>query len=583
MGGGYGGCNIGCGTVFKVDRTGKETVLYLFAGSPDGEYPYGDLVRDNAGNLYGATSSGGGSGCECGTVFKVDTSGKETVLYSFTGSPDGALPCAGLLRDPAGNFYGTTSKGGASEFGRVFKLDTNDKESVLYSFGGSPDGAFPFSGLVQDNAGSLYGTTDQGGASGVGAVFKLDTAGTETVLHSFAGSPDGSDPQAGLVLDAAGHLYGVTAQGGSSIYGTVFKLDTAGTETVLHSFVAGSDGLESYAGLVRDAARNLYGTTMNGGNPELDDGYGNGMVFKIDKTGKEKVLYKFGGSPDGAFPSAGLVRDNAGNLYGTTTYGGGGCDCGTVFKVDTSGKETVLHTLTGTDGIYPYGGLIRDAAGNLYGTASGGGLYGAGTVFELDTSGSETVLYKFTGYSDGAGPIGGLVRDNAGNLYGTAGGGGAGHGTVFKVNTTGKETVLYSFTDSDGPPSGGLLRDKNGTLYGTTVSYINAGTVFKLDTSGKETVLHYFDVSDGQSPQGPLIQDKVGSLYGTTVFGGKGFGTVFKLDTAGALTVLHTFDGGTKDGANPQAGVIRDAAGNLYGTTESGGIFNWGMVFKLTP
>jgi uncharacterized repeat protein (TIGR03803 family) len=593
--GGYGGCNnglfIGCGTVFKVDRTGKETVLYLFAGSSDGEYPYGGLVRDNAGNLYGTTNSGGGSGCDCGTVFKVDTSGKETVLHTFTGSPDGALPFAGLLRDPAGNLYGTTSRGGASEFGTVFKVDTNDKESVLYSFGGSPDGAFPSSGLVQDNAGSLYGTTDQGGASGAGAVFKLDTAGTETVLHSFAGSPDGSDPYAGLVLDAAGHLYGTTVQGGSSIYGAVFKLDTTGKETVLYSFVAGSDGLESYAGLVRDAAGNLYGTTSSGGNPNVNYGYGNGMVFKIDKTGKEKVLYKFGGSPDGADPRAGVVRDNAGNLYGTTSGGGENqlCEygCGTVFKISASGQETVLHdfcSVSGcTDGAYPYAGLLRDGAGNLYGTTSSGGLYGAGTVFELDTSGSETVLYNFTGYSDGAVPIGGLVRDNAGNLYGTAGGGGAGHGTVFKVNTTGKETVLYSFTDSDGPPSGGLLRDKNGTLYGTTVGYINDGTVFKLDTSGKETVLHYFDFSDGQSPQGPLIQDKAGSLYGTTVFGGKGSGTVFKLDTAGALTVLRYFDGGTKDGASPQAGVIRDAAGNLYGTTENGGIFNWGMVFKLTP
>jgi len=215
----------------------------------------------------------------------------------------GLCPTPVYSATPAGNLYGTTSRGGASEFGTVFKLDTNDKESVLYSFGGSPDGAFPFSGLVQDNAGSLYGTTDQGGASGAGAVFKLDTAGTGTVLHSFAGSPDGSDPQAGLVLDAAGHLYGVTAQGGSTIYGTVFKLDTAGTETVLHSFVAGSDGLESYAGLVRDAAGNLYGTTMNGGNPELDDGYGNGMVFKIDKPAKKRCSTSLEGRRMGHFPA----------------------------------------------------------------------------------------------------------------------------------------------------------------------------------------------------------------------------------------------------------------------------------------
>ena len=657
LGGGARGCNLeGCGTVFKVDASGKETVLHAFSGSPDGSAPLAGLFRDKVGNLYGTTAAGGVAGW--GTVYKLDARGRATVLYNFSGGSDGGYPVAGLVRDSAGNFYGTTEMRGAYNAGTVFKLDPSGKETVLYSFTGSSDGGSPYAGVVRDPSGNLYGTTYSGGASSYyGTVFKLDTGGKQTVLYSFTGSTDGGNPEAGLILDASENLYGTTLNGGSG-HGVVFKLDTTGKETVLYSFTGYSDGGSPFASLVGDASGNLYGTTAFGGT-NLDCAYKNGagcgVVFKVDTTGKETALYSFDGGSDGTSPYASLVRDAKGNLYGTTPFGGsayssngtvfrldttgrekvlhsftgattdgagpvaalvrdpsgnlygttlgGGIDgngycqqdgngCGTVFKIDSRGKETVLYYFCSVsacaDGGNPYGGLVRDAGGNLYGTTYSGGLYLQGTVFKLDSSGKETVLHNFTGYSDGAQPTAGLIWDNAGNLYGTtySGGGtecgGSGCGTVFKMSSTGKEKVLHSFTDADGPPYAGLLRDKLGNLYGTTVSYISAGTVFTLNTSGKLTTLHVFSGSDGQSPMGNLVRDEAGNLYGTARFGGSGCGTVFKLETAGTFAVLHYFASGTKDGCWPDAGLILDQKGDFYGTTRLGGADNQGVVFMFS-
>jgi uncharacterized repeat protein (TIGR03803 family) len=369
------------------------TVLYAFTGGTDGATPT-DLILDAKGDLYGTTVDGGSSSFPngYGVVFEVDKSNKETALYTFTGTPDGASPNRGpLVRDAPGNLYGTTESGGASGYGTVFKLDTTGKETVLYSFTGGTDGGDPFAGLVRDGEGSLYGTTTYGGdltcdaPYGCGVVFKLDTTGTETVLHTFSGSGgDGGNPVAGLVRDAAGNLYGTTREGGSGGYpgyGTVFKLDKAGDETILHSFTGG-DGEWPYAGVIRDAAGNLYGTTENGGSVY-------GTIFKLDRRGKESVLHSFAGPPaDGAQPFAGLVRDAKVNRYGTTAEGGP-LNWGTVFKLDKSGKETVLHSFTGAaDGGQPWAGLVRDAKGDLYGTTSSGGStgcegYGCGVVFKL--------------------------------------------------------------------------------------------------------------------------------------------------------------------------------------------------------
>jgi uncharacterized repeat protein (TIGR03803 family) len=236
--------------------------------------------------------------------------------------------------------------------------------------------------LIRDAQGNLYGTTRFGGdptcnTVGCGTVFKLNAAGKETVLHSFAGGNDGEDPVAVVVHDAAGNLFGTTLSGGPSGLGTVFKLDRAGTETVLHGFTSSPDGSQPGGGLI-PVGEDLYGTTEGGGNLCCD-----GTVYKLDKTGIVTVVYSFTGGTEAASPFAGLVHDAAGNFYGTTTIGGPP-NFGTVFKLDSTGKQTLLHAFTGgVDGATPLGSLIRDAAGNLYGTTVYGGAFGFGTVFKI--------------------------------------------------------------------------------------------------------------------------------------------------------------------------------------------------------
>jgi len=357
-----------------------------------------------------------------------------SVLHSFTGS-DGAYPTDGLIADGAGNLYGTTEFGGADNYGVVSKLAPDGTETVLYSFTRGSDGEYPYAGLIMDSSGNLYGTTGFGGADGAGVIFKLAPNGTETVLHSFAGGSDGSYPQAGLIMDKKGNLYGTTPYGGGIAgcegygCGTIFKLAPNGTETVLYSFTGGSDGSEPVAGLIMDSSGNLYSTTYGGGAD------GDGVVFKLTPNGTETVLYSFTGESDGGYPYAGPIMDSSGNLY-STTYGGGADGAGVVFKLAPDGTETVLHSFTGgSDGGYPYAGLVMDTKGNLYGTTYYGGADNRGVVFQLAPDGTETELHSFTRRSGGKFPKAGLLMDKKGNLYSTTYGGGAGKndGVIFRL------------------------------------------------------------------------------------------------------------------------------------------------------
>jgi uncharacterized repeat protein (TIGR03803 family) len=358
------GCEFGsagCGVLFKLDRKDNETALYSFTGYPtDGEFPVAGLVRDKEGNLYGSTKFGGTY--DVGTVFRVDRNGKETVLYSFTGGADGANPLAGLVLDKAGNLYGTAPYGGDLSCtlqgpygcGVVFRIDGTGHETVLYTFTGGADGGFPTAGLIWDQRGNLYGTTEFGGLASCscGVVFKLDLAGKETVLYSFTGGADGAYPFAGLVLNKAGNLYGTTSYGGDLNCaplpglgcGNVFKLKPNGKETALYNFTGGADGFSPVAGVVQDCKGNVYGTASAGGDLSCasGQGFGCGVVFKLKPNGRETVLYTFSGGSDGGFPAAGLIWDGKGNLYSTTSQGGDlgssnpSCSvigCGVVFKL----------------------------------------------------------------------------------------------------------------------------------------------------------------------------------------------------------------------------------------------------------
>jgi len=365
-------------------------------------------------------------------------------LYTFTGGADGGGP-SGLVIDAAGNLYGATANGGAFGYGTVFKLDTAGTFTVLYSFKGGIDGANPsgYESLTLDPAGNLYGTTSLGGAFGYGTVFKLDTSGVETVLYSFGGGTDGGTPTGRVALDQPGNVYGTTTRGGNS-YGVLFKLtpnlDGTWSETVLHSFPAYSgDAAEDYGGVDWGPDGNLYGATWQGGT-------GGGTIFKSDTAGNEAVVHSFSGS-EGEHLYKPPTFDVEGNLYVGTIWGGdfscyvpgwGEVGCGTVVKLDPAGNPTVLHTFTGgKDGECLVGGLTLDQTGNLYGTAQLGGAYGDGVVF-MGTPNHNggfqgKVLHTFAGHP-GAEPISTMVSDAKGNLYGTTvGNPGQSYGSIFVI------------------------------------------------------------------------------------------------------------------------------------------------------
>jgi uncharacterized repeat protein (TIGR03803 family) len=389
---------------------------------------------------------------------------------------------------------------------------------TIYSFCPQPncvDGSNPWAGLTMDSKDNLYGTTLFGGANGGGVVFKVSSMAQESTLYSFGSQPgDGTNPYAGVIMDAEGNLYGTTAEGGRGgsgtncpySCGTAFELTSAGTETVLYSFCAQpdcTDGYLPYAGLLMEGG-NLYGITNAGGNTSN----ASGTIFELTPTGQESVLYAFcshsnwPNCPDGSAPSfASLITDQNGNLYGTTFDGGVNTSecysgCGTVFKLTPSGTETVLYSFCSqsncVDGnnTWPSGGrtLVMDQNGNLYGTTYYGGANNAGTVFKLTSAGVESVLYSFcsqSGCKDGVNPAG-LIMDATGNLYGTTYYGGANNtGTVFMVSSSGKERTLYSFGSQPGDGSGpaeGVIMGKEGNLYGTTYQggANGYGTVFGL-------------------------------------------------------------------------------------------------------
>jgi uncharacterized repeat protein (TIGR03803 family) len=420
--------------------TAQFAVLHTFKGA-DGSSPYGSLIGDWNGNLYGTTLGGGdttNTPCQnnpfgpngCGIVYKIDNRGDESVLYKFRGGPDGAFPATELLLDNAGSLYGTARGGGIlttdspcqfiSGCGVVFKLDRDGNESILYSFKGGSDGFGVASGLIRDPAGNFYGTTLAGGDSNpnctgdgppgtCGVVYKLDPRGNETVLHAFTGNSDGYGPYGSLILDWQGNLFGTASDGGdtSSSFcgdtvlalagalgcGTVFEIDHKGEFSVLHTFKGKDGGPFPDGQLAIDCWGNLYGITGNGGSAVSSTNLGNGTIFKIDPRGEESVLYNFAGGAGGLTSFGSVIRDNLGNLYGATSLGGDTTDpacsavggCGVVFRFDPRGHYSVLHTFKGADGANPSASLYMDQHGDLYGTTTAGGdpTCNCGVVFKI--------------------------------------------------------------------------------------------------------------------------------------------------------------------------------------------------------
>jgi len=439
--------------------------LLSFNGT-DGEAPYyGSLVQGLDADLYGTTLGGGEYGR--GTIFKATAAGKLTTLYSFCAEKsclDGSTPVAGLLLANNGNFYGTTTAGGAYNNGTVFKTTSTGTLTVLYSFCHAttcPDGEAPFAGLIQGSNGNLYGTTEYGGAHADGGqggtVFEITPGGILTTLYSFCAEKnclDGSRPFGELIQAANGNFYGTTYRGGTNNLGTVFEITPAGTLTTVHSF-DGTDGELPVAGLVQAANGNFYGTTMEGGADAK------GTVFEITPAGALTTLHSFD-ITDGGYPYAPLIQATDGNFYGTTySYGNAPNAEGTVFKITPAGTLTTLHNFLGTDGDHPYAGLLQATNGTFYGTASAGGADNDGTVFSLSVG-----LSPFVKTLPASGAVGTPVTILGSNLTGATSVTFNGTAATFKIVSSTEITSTVPKGATTGPmkvktPSGTLTSNAN--------------------------------------------------------------------------------------------------------------------------
>jgi uncharacterized repeat protein (TIGR03803 family) len=368
------------------------------------------------------------------------------------------------------------------------------------------------------------------------------------------------------------------------------------TLTNIYSFIGTPDGFgQSYAGLVQGSDGNFYGTTPGGTNEP-------GTVFRISPNGSYTNLYSFPNSyPNGGFPIAGLVQGSDGNFYGTTVIGGA-IGSGTIFRMSPGGSLTNLYSFpySSSDGHNPYGSLVQGSDGNFYGTTHAGGLGNVGAVFRISPSGNYTNLHFFgTSPNDGWRPTGGLVQGSDGNFYGTTTMGGTNEGTVFRISSSGSYTNLYHFPGypNDGnSPFAGLVQGSDGNFYGTTLSggttnfnpksgFSGYGTIFRISPSGNYTSLYSFvgSPNDGYFPSAGLVQGSDGNFYGTTQGGGTyNNGIIFRISLSGNYSNLYSFAGYPNDGSQPYVGLVQGSDGSFYGTTAFGGINNSGTVYRLS-
>ena len=569
------------------------------------------LIRLSDGFFYGVSRGGGGNGA--GVIYRVAADGTIATLADFP--PTGGLHKGALVSDGRGFLWGTTYSGGAERWGAIYKYElATGTLSMVIQFKASEvavKGGSPFAGLVADGVGYLWGTTNQGGAANVGTVFKLNpiTGVLRTVAEftGTAGSVPGANPMGGMVRDGAGFLWGTTSNGGP-FSGTVFKVNIS---TGIVTNVANFDGLNGggpESELVADGSGFLWGTAhFNGSNSA-------GTIFKVRiATGELTKVVDFTGTlgvAPGSAPAAGLVRDRAGLLWGTTTMGGSD-NAGTVFKIHpgTGVFTSVMEfpaSVTPDQGFSPDSTLAADGAGKLWGTTRYGGMQDRGTLFRVDpVSGQTTTIREFTGAADGIGPIGagaGVSEGAGGMLWGTTYlGGPKNYGTIYIANpTTGQLRAIHQFTGASGPvrgafPRSTLRKDGTGFFWGTTVGggASNLGTVFKINiqTGAFTSVAEFGGTSAspgtaaGSYPEGDVVQDGLGNVWGTTQTGGTANkGTIFKINTrTGQLVTVVNFTGqeGAAPGHQPEAGLCLDGAGFLWGTALFGGTESGGVVFKV--
>lgn len=609
----FGG-TFGAGAIFKQRADGSDFSL-VFSFNPDGApnrgtNPQGTLVLGPDGAFYGTTTYGGTDGF--GTIYRIALDGTFTTLVNFTSagiSNRGAYPFGGLAVGADQALYGTTSAGGANDFGTVFRVTVTGALTTLAEFdysGGTTAGATPYGALVQGAAGVFYGTTQLGGGPGFGTVFRITAGGMFTTLFEFqnAGSPRGAYPQSGLRRAVDGSFYGCTYAGGSAGFGTVFRFSDPGSLTTLVEFtgLAGvRPGAYPAAPLCQTADGDVYGVTSGGGAADK------GTVFRLTAgTGTFASLREFTnaiGGVRGALPLGGLQQSADGTLLGTTSVGGA-LGNGTIYRLTTAGILTTLSELTndgsGNRGLRPASGLLPDGTGRFRGTTESGGSFGYGTIYEVGEDGTAQTLVDFSGQgavgsmTRGTGPLAGLAPENGAQFGATFSGGANNLGTLYSLGSGGLTTLL-DFTGTVGSargasPQATLAVGVDGNFYGLTAAggSANFGTLFRLTPAGALTTLLDFTRNGasnrGSAPRGALLPGGDGFLYGTTAEGGAGFGTLFKVTEAGALTTLLEFTGAGANprGAAPVGALLRGADGFLYGTTQRGGAGGFGTIFKVT-
>ena len=659
-----GGTKSGLGTIFKVTPSGTLTSLYSFSGGNDGAVPIAGLVQGVDGSFYGTTYEGGAYGS--GTLFKITAAGAFTVLYAFTGGSDGAYPWGGLVQATDGNLYGTTQSGGTYGFGTVFQIAPTGPLNTLVQFEGY-NGANPSAALVQGTDGNLYGTTEAGGSAGDGTIFKfaingpLQITGQPTDQPAYVGgtatftvATSGGSPvsyqwqQDGFNLTDGGNVSGsATATlritnvtlADAALYSVVVSnafntltSDDAVLEVIYSppnivtqptsltrvvgttaTFMVGALGDQPLTyqwqenGTNLSDGGNLSGSltsTLTISNLAMANSGSYSVIVSNSLHAVSSVkavltvvpasspsvavsnLRLFSGGSDGAFPFAGLIQGKDGNLYGTAE-GGGSSFFGSIFRMTLAGALSTVYNFTdGNNGANPYARLVQGTNGNFYGTTDSGGTNGYGTIFRMTSGGVVSFLHSFTGGNDGAVPQTGLTQGTDGNFYGAAYQGGANSfGSIYKMTANGAVTAVYEFTGSDDGayPYADLVQGKDGHFYGTTLEggANGYGTVFSLATNGTLTTLAAFNYSNGAYPQAGVILGADGSFYGTTLEGGAGgYGTIFNLTTNGALTTLCSF--GLTNGSTPAGALVQATDGNLYGTTSSGGAGGQGTAFKIS-
>lgn len=615
----------GAGNIFSMTSSGAVNNLHEFGGGAgDGSNPNSGLLLIG-GKFYGTTVNGGTN--NLGVIFRMDTSGTLTILHTFTGydaslpsNSDGSSPYAGLLSASDGKLYGTTRAGGVNNYGSVFSIAVDGTGyTLIHSFSNTASGNlyYPLTALTESGSGStslLYGATSS--ANGYyGGIYRLSKNGANySVVHDFpASDPMGYYPYSDLIKANDNNIYGLCANGGANNFGTVFKIvpgsvDTLSTLWAFDGYTGAypypSYGNYSQNKLIQGADHNLYGVTQEGG------ANGWGTVFQLTLAGICTPLSSFSDSDSFSAPNP-LVQSGA-NFYLTSYYGGMTAQVGVTngygaaMSVSSAGALSVIQSFYVRDSYNPYSSLVQVGTGTsavFYGVTYNGGEFGGGAIFKVTASGAFSIIHHFNNYNqEGIKPIGGLLLYSDGKtLYGTTTQGGRyGYGTIFKVTAAGALTVIHHFQSREGyAPQSALVEGvgTDTTIYGACYSGgppigSPAGTIFSTDTTGAAfKVIHYFTSNSarGSNPTCQLLPDGLGNLYGATYQGGaNNLGMVFKISTSGsaftdALDFYHdALHNIYPLGYYPQyGGKMVLNGGFLYGSTQSGGTYNHGVIWTL--